>query len=92
MQQLPCLVWVDQTGRWAEPNPGILLDRRQGKDARGEPVWEGWVVQAWAGGGAFHGEKIYLYQAWVNFAHLRLAEAPKPKPDFSGYKPVGSRD
>lgn len=74
---LPALVWVDVTGSWTEPHPGILLDwRRVERDMR--PVWEGWVISAWAGGAPAHGERVYVHQAWTDAAHIRIAEAPRP--------------
>lgn len=86
---LPTFVWIDVTGSWADPHPGILLWWRQ-RDCGGDrqSVWEGWVITAWAGGGPAHGEKIYVHQSWIDAAHIRVAEAPKPRPNLSRHKPA----
>ena len=75
---LPTFVWTDVTGSWANPHPGILLAwRRRDRDHR--PTWEGWVISAWAGGTPAHGEQVYVHQAWVDAAHIRIADAPRPR-------------
>jgi hypothetical protein len=84
---LPTFVWTDVTGTWASPNPGILLAWRKG-ERDGRPLWEGWVISAWAGGAPAHGEKVYVYQSWVDAAHLRIAEALPPRADLSRHKPA----
>lgn len=84
---LPALVWTDVTGSWTNPNPGILLAwRTVVRDRRTE--WEGWVIQAWAGGAPAEQARVFVHQSWVAAAHIRLAEAAKPQPDLTRYRPV----
>jgi hypothetical protein len=84
---LPTFVWIDVTGSWTNPSPGILLAWRKGtRDHR--PFWEGWVISAWAGGTPAHGERVYVHQSWVDAAHIRVAEVPRPQPDLSRHAPA----
>ncbi|MCF6377901.1 hypothetical protein L2K70_09810 [Nocardioides KLBMP 9356] len=68
-RQPPFHVWVDLTGKWAGPAPGVLLAWRH-SDRRG---WEAWVVRAEAYSTGL-GLEVQLAQAWVPAALVRPAD------------------
>lgn len=74
-------VWVDVTGRWVDPSPGLLLmwRRRLGKRAG----WDGWVMHCDPAGPT-------LSQGWVDARLVRPARHKPPVPDLSGYRPSGN--
>lgn len=61
--------WVDLTGRWSLPVPGVLMAWRH-TDRRG---WEAWVVhvESYSTG---HGVETLLSQAWVSAALVKPAD------------------
>ena len=60
-RQPPFHVWVDATGMWSKPVPGVLLAWRR-SDRRG---WEAWVVrvEAYSTGA---GSEVMVSQSWVS--------------------------
>jgi hypothetical protein len=68
-RQPPFHVWVDLTGRWSVPSPGVLLAWRR-SDRRG---WEAWVVrvESYSTG---TGSEVVLSQSWVSAALVRPAD------------------
>ncbi|GAA1435811.1 hypothetical protein GCM10009641_32950 [Mycobacterium cookii] len=68
-RQPPFHVWVDLTGRWYVPAPGVLLAWRH-SDRRG---WEAWVVrvESYSTG---TGSEVLMSQSWVSAALVRPAE------------------
>ena len=65
-RQPPFHVWVDLTGKWAGPAPGVLVAWRH-SDRRG---WEACVVRAEAYSTGL-GLEVQLAQAWVPAALVR---------------------
>lgn len=85
--ELPTFVWTDVTGSWVAPNPGILLAwRRVERDGRAH--WEGWVISALRAGAPVTRQQVYVHQSWVDAAHIRVAEAPRPVADLSRHRPA----
>lgn len=68
-RQPPFHVWVDLTGRWSVPAPGVLLAWRH-SDRRG---WEAWVVrvESYSTG---TGSEVLMSQSWVSAALVRPAD------------------
>ena len=64
----PTHVWVDVTGKWSAPSPGLLLDWR--RDRRGG--WEGWVIriESYSTGSGWTAQVV---QSWVPAAMIRRA-------------------
>lgn len=86
MGTFPRHVWVDVTGSWADPQPGVLIDWR--RDRRGG--WEAWVIRAWSystGGGV----EAQVMASWVPGHLIRPADAPRPVRDLSAYRKPGPR-
>lgn len=65
----PFHVWVELTGKWALPVPGVLLAWRR-TDRRG---WEAWVVrvESYSTG---TGSEVLVSQSWVPTALVRPAD------------------
>lgn len=70
-RQPPFHVWVDLTGRWSAPAPGVLLAWRR-SDRRG---WEAWVarVESYSTGS---GVEVLMTQSWIAAALVRPADPP----------------
>lgn len=68
-RQPPFHVWVDVTGRWAHPFPGVLIDWRHS----GRRGWEAYVVRAEAYSTG-HGSEVQLTQSWIPAALVRPAD------------------
>lgn len=68
----PFHVWVDTTGVFSIPVPGVLLAWRY-SDRRG---WEAWVVRAEAYSTG-HGSELMVSQSWVGSALVRPADAER---------------
>jgi len=68
-RQPPFHVWVDLTGKWSLPAPGVLLAWRR-TDRRG---WEAWVVrvESYSTG---TGSEVLVSQSWVPTALVRLVD------------------
>ncbi|MDT9594123.1 hypothetical protein RDV89_13655 [Nocardioides zeae] len=66
-------VWVDITGHWVHPQPGVLMmwRRRHGK----RPGWEAFVVTVDATARA-HGGSPNARIGWVDAAHVRPTAGP----------------
>ena len=76
--ELPCIVWVDTApGTQYGPDPkfGLLLERRQRHDKRGNPYWEGFVV---TGNPPDEIYGVQVHAEWHRFAYLTLVDAPRP--------------
>lgn len=76
--ELPCVVWVDLApGTQYGPDPtfGILVDRRQRADQRGNLSWEGFVVMG-SPGDDHRGASVRA--EWVRFAYLTPLDVPRP--------------
>ncbi|MFT4081203.1 MAG: hypothetical protein QM638_01325 [Nocardioides sp.] len=68
-------VWVDSSGSWFDPSPGILLEWQKGRPGR--PGWQALVIVVWTySTGA--GSEIRVTQDWYGAEHIRPAEAPRP--------------
>jgi hypothetical protein len=65
-RQPPFHVWVDLTGKWSLPAPGVLLAWRR-TERRG---WEAWVVrvESYSTG---TGSEVLVSQSWVSTALVR---------------------
>lgn len=72
----PFHVWVDATGKWAEPAPGVLIDWRHG----GRRGWEALVVRAEAYSTG-DGTEVQLTQGWVPAALVKPASETVPRED-----------
>lgn len=64
--------WVDVTGSWSSPSPGVLIARR--RHPRG---WQGWVIAADAYSTG-DGVEPYVRQGWYDAGHIRLASEWRP--------------
>ena len=65
-RQPPFHVWVDMTGIWSAPAPGVLLAWRH-SDRRG---WEAWVVRVESYSTGV-GAEVLMSQSWVPAALVR---------------------
>lgn len=75
-RQPPFHVWVDLTGTWSAPAPGVLLAWRR-TDRRG---WEAWVVrvESYSTG---TGWEVLMSQSWVSVALVRPADRLEERAD-----------
>lgn len=78
----PFLVWVDSSGRFGlNSSPGILLAWRRtpesGLGIRKESEWECLVISA-SEPAPTSPESLWVYQHWMNPAHVRPVDAEKP--------------
>lgn len=75
--QPPLHVWVDTSGTWSSPIPGLLLAwRRMAPSPGREPVWEGWVVRATAP--PAQPQYFHMSQDWIPAVHIRPARSARP--------------